>query len=216
MPAWLSLDPIDHQAAIAGRAIDAETKRPIAGVVVTITAMPAPFQKWLSLRALRYGDDWASLSARPDRMTTGEDGFFHFMDLPDGVYTLSFSVPSAGQRYGTAQQDFTVTRDAEGNIALTIPPVEITPTGVKGLVLGHVAQGDPATTPLVMAQIAVLGSGEQARSGAGGGYSLLGLEPGQRRVSIAAQGYQATTLTTTIVAGQITQLTDVVLDLVTN
>jgi hypothetical protein len=212
MVAWQILEPTEHRAAIAGRAIDAMTKLPIAGVKITITTMPASFQQWLSLRALSYGDSWESLIRRPDRVTTKEDGFFHFMDLPDGVYTLSFSVPRQGSRYGTAQQDFAVVRDVNGNIALTIQPIELTPTGASGKVLGYVAPGDPNTLPLPMALIRVLGSGEQTYSGPDGGYAVVGVDPGGRHLSITAPGYQPATRTTTIVKGQITVLTDIVLD----
>ena len=79
--------------SVAGRVTDARTGRSINGVHVKIASG--------STRCI----------AR-----TGADGHFHFLDLPDGQYTLTASLPGSGLRDQTAQVEATAFRDVEGNI----------------------------------------------------------------------------------------------------
>src|SRR5262249_8405732 len=127
-----------HQAAIAGKVVDPETGSAVAGVTVTITAMPLAFEQWLATRALQYGAAWPKLSERPDRTSTAADGCFCFVDLPDGDYTLSCVLSGAAHRYGAAEHTFTVTRDSQGRIALATAQIDLPPTGARGVVQGLV------------------------------------------------------------------------------
>ncbi|MBE9580996.1 MAG: carboxypeptidase regulatory-like domain-containing protein [Proteobacteria bacterium] len=79
--------------SVAGRVIDVQTDRSINGVHVKI----------------------ASGSTRSSTRT-GTDGHFHFLDLPDGQYTLTASLPSSGSCDQTARMEATAFRDVEGNI----------------------------------------------------------------------------------------------------
>ena len=72
---------------------DARTDRPLGGVCVTAASRST------------------SLIAR-----TRNDGHFHFMDLPDGEYSLTPSLPSFGYRYDTAEVNATLFHDVKGNI----------------------------------------------------------------------------------------------------
>lgn len=173
-----------HQVAIAGRVTDAQTGQTIGGAQVKITAAPSKFTDWLALQELQYGDRWASMPERPDQIRTAPDGHFHFMDLPNGSYTLMVKLPGVGTRYGVAQATVMVSRDAQGHINLVSTSLALPPTTLKGVVTG------PGAAPVAMAEVRVKGSGERAFTDGQGRYALAGLEVGNRTVSVSAQGYQ--------------------------
>jgi hypothetical protein len=122
---------------------------------------------------------------RPDQTQTAADGHFHFLDLPDGDYTLTASLPGFGSRYGTAQRQVTVSRNAEGRILMAPADIVLPPTTLKGRIVG---QND---NPVGVAEVRVQGSGERAFSDGQGNYLMNGLEVGKRTVAVSAQGYQS-------------------------
>lgn len=178
-------EEIRHQVAISGRVTDAQTGRAIGSAQVRIIAAPLVFMEWLANRAKQYGDKWKIMMERPDRIRTAADGHFHFMDLPDGQYTLTASLPGSGTRYGTAQNVVTVTRDAEGNITMAVADMDLPSTMLNGRITIQ-----NTTDPVVMAEVLIQGIGERTFSDGDGQYLLAGLEIGQRTVVISAQGYQ--------------------------
>lgn len=179
--AW---EEVRHQVAIVGRVTDARTARAIGGAQVRITAAPAAFTEWLATRAKQYGTQWAGMVERPDQTRTSADGHFHFLDLPDGQYTLTASLPGSGSRYGTAQAQVTVSRDPQGNITMAAADIALPPTTLKG----RVSRAD--ASPVVLAEVRVKGSGERALSDGQGQYLLTGVETGNRTVLVSAQGFQ--------------------------
>ena len=188
-----------HQAAIAGSVTDAQTGQAIGGTQVKITAAPQVFTDWLALQAMQYGDRWSSMSERPDQTRTAPDGHFHFLDLPDGSYTLTAALPGAGSRYSTAQVAVVISRDSQGHINLVSTSLALPPTTLKGLVTGKGA------TSVAMAEVRVKGSGERAFTDSDGKYVLAGLEVGKRTVSVSAQGYQPASQTVTLSAAGVEQ-----------
>lgn len=182
---------VRHQVAIAGRVTEAQTNRGLGAVLVRITAAPAEFTAWLSLHALQYGATWASRLERPDQAVTAGDGHFHFVDLPDGQYTLTASLPGAGSRYGVVPGQAIVTRTAQGKIIMAVCDLALPPTTLKGRVAGP-------TTGVVMAQVRVNGSGERTYTNGQGQYLLAGLEVGHRAISVTAQGFQPATQIVTL------------------
>jgi len=74
---------IHHFVAIAGRAIDESTSRPVAGADAEIASGPAEFER----RRAAMGP-WVKAASRDDRVKTSADGIFCFLDLPDGTYEL--------------------------------------------------------------------------------------------------------------------------------
>jgi hypothetical protein len=180
----VTLPVIHHQVAIAGRVIDAQAQLPMAGVIVSIADAPAEFTAWLALKAQQYGTVWAAMLPRADRALTGADGHFHFIDLPDGAYTLAAGLPGAGSRYAAAQATATVSRDGQGNLKMAAADMSLPATTVNGRIAG---QNNAA---VAMAQVRVQGSGEQTFSDGEGQYVLAGLETGNRTLLVAAQGYK--------------------------
>jgi hypothetical protein len=170
--------------AIAGRVTDGQTARGLGAVLVRITAAPAEFMAWLSLYSLQDGTAWAARLERPDQAVTASDGHFHFMDLPDGQYTLTASLPRVGSRYGAVTAQATVARTAAGKLIMAVANLTLPPTTLKGTITG------PNGANVAMAQVRVNGSGECAYTTSQGTYLLAGLEVGNRTVSVTAQGFQ--------------------------
>lgn len=204
MTTWVKLEPMDHQAAIGGKVVNALTGRPIAGVRVEITDMPAAFEQWLSIRKLSSAK-WNSLSERPDRTNTSPDGVFHFVDLPDGAYTLSFEHLSSGPRLGKAQRAFTVNRNNEGRISLSLVTIPLMPTGARGKIV------DATNVPVCLARVRATGSDEDTHSGPDGSYALTMLEPGARSLVISAPGFTSFTTHVTLTMGAMSDIGNIVL-----
>ena len=180
---------VRHQVAITGRVTDVQTRQAIGGALVSIMDAPAAFTNRLALRAQQYGPAWVSMLERPDRTTTAPDGHFHFLDLPDGQYTLMASLPGSGSRYGTVQATATIARDAQGKLTLAAAPMALPPTALKGQING------PDGNPVAIAAVQVKGSGESTFTDGQGQYLLAGLEIGTRAVLVSARGFQPATQT---------------------
>lgn len=176
---------VRHQVAIAGRVTDARSGAAIGGAVVTISAGPVAFTRWLALQAVQHRARWASMVERPDQTRTAADGHFHFLDLPDGPYTLGAALPGTGSRYGAAQAPAAVAHDAQGDVRMAAADLALPPTAIEGQVT---EQG--TGTPVAMAEVRVKGSGERTFSDGQGRYLLAGLEAGTRTAVVSARGYQ--------------------------
>jgi hypothetical protein len=176
---------VRHAVAIAGVVTDAQTNLAVAKAQVHITAAPIEFSEWLEIRARQFGERWEKMAERPDRTKTAPDGHFHFLDLPNGSYSLTVSLPGAGSRYGTADIAVEVTRDAEGRINMAAADMALPPTSIKGQITN--SEDDP----ILLAEVRLIGSNERTFSDEQGRYLLAGVEKGERTVMVAAQGYQA-------------------------
>jgi hypothetical protein len=184
---------VRHQVAIGGRVFDAGSHKPLAGAVVNIVDGPAALKKLLAAKAQQYQSHWDAMAERPDRTRTAADGFFHFLDLPDGPYTLAVAPPGSGNRYAVAQSSTNVSRGKEGQLKAAFLEIGIQVTTVHGKVTGAGQK-----TGLVMAEIRVKGSGERCFSDSRGQYVLAGVEPGKRTILAAAQGYRPDSKAVTI------------------
>jgi hypothetical protein len=180
----LALELIRRQAVLAGRVTDAATGAPLAGAVVSVKGGPAAWTAWLAARAVGYGDRWDRLPVRPDRQITAADGSFRFLaPMPAGAYTLSASLPAAGDRYAAAERAATVAAPAaDERVPLTVADLALTPTRVQGHVLL------PDGTGVLGSTVRVLGSGEEAVVGADGAYLLNALEIGTRTLRLTTAG----------------------------
>lgn len=181
-----------HRVAIAGRVTDARTGQPLPAARVQITAGPPAFSGLLPLLAKQHGARWETMAARPDRTRTASDGFFHFLDLPAGQYTLAASLPGSGSRYGTATVQVTLAADGQGNVPMQTATLALPATTIEGRVSG------PADAAVRLAEVRVQGSGERTWSDAQGNYVLSGVEAGARKLTISARGFQTKSETVTL------------------
>ena len=184
---------VRHQVAVAGKVTAVVAKKPVGGAVVNIIEMPHALKSLLVTKSMQYGARWGAMAERPDRTRTAADGLFYFLDLPDGKYTIAASVASCGKRYGGARGSAAVSRDAKGNVKMAFLEIGLQPTTVQGKVTGA---GHKAG--VLMAEVRVKGSGERAFSDAQGEYVLAGVEPGNRTILVAAQGYRTAAKPVTI------------------
>jgi len=152
---------------------------------------------WLDNRRIQYGDRWNSMVERADRTRTAPDGHFHFIDLPDGQYTLTALLPGVGSRYGTAQLVVTVFRDDKGNINMAQADIALPPTTIKGKISKQSAESVP------MAEVRVKGSGERVFSNSKGEYLMAGLEKGKRTVLVSVQGFKVASQTAQLNRGAV-------------
>lgn len=181
-------ETIRRQVAISGKVTDSTSGKPLADVMVEIVSGPSAFTSMMAVKESVYGPSFASSVKRPDKTKTRADGHFHFMDLPDGSYTLRASWKTMKNRYGTAQRVVSVSRTPSGNVILTASDIQLSPSTVRGRIL---RQG--TTTPVVMAEVRVSGSLEFTHSDTNGDYALKGLESSASRprsVTVSAVGYQ--------------------------
>ncbi|NER39460.1 MAG: carboxypeptidase-like regulatory domain-containing protein [Oscillatoria sp. SIO1A7] len=203
MSGWMELQLRRHKVAIYGRVSDEETELAIHGAVVEMTSMPEAFENWLALHSLQYGRSWATMRERPDRKITSVDGYFYFVDLPNGDYTLRASLPKAGTRYGTAEVSATVSREIPDNINKTAN-IALPPTAIKGQIVDE--NGDPVG----MAKVKIKGSSEYAFSDGDGNYFLSNLEASQNpetgrtaEAIVSARGYYTNSKTVELFKGQV-------------
>lgn len=199
---------VRHTAAISGQVRNGATGKTIGGAAVVISDAPAEFTDWLKIKAEQFGKHWNSMSKRPDRTQTGADGHFHFIDLPDGAYTLVASLPAHGSRYGQGKEEVQVTRNGGGNIVMATVTIQLPPTSLKGTVT---TQGEEGAEAVVMAEVRISGSGEKTFSDSNGNYMLTGLEKGLRTVLISARGYQSARRIVDIEEAGVTKILNVVL-----
>lgn len=187
---WIELESTRHQVAIYGQISDAETGLTIQDALVEIVQMPETFRNLLALRSQQHGSQWETLEHRPDRKRTAIDGYFYFLDLPDGEYTLTASLRSAGSCYGVAEVKAIVSRDSYGNYVKTAANMTLPPTAIKGKITD--LNGDP----IVLAKIQIAGTTDYIFSDSKGNYLFSGLEtsrpPLKRTVNInvSARGFQ--------------------------
>lgn len=195
-----------NRVAIAGQVRDAETKLAIPSALVEISQEDGKFKEWLTLHALQYGDNWKKMVKRPDQTLTASDGCFHFLNLPDGQYKLTVSLPGTGTRYGFDEQEVQVSYDGDrikpAPVNLALPP-----TAIKGKITGT------ENKPVFMAKVQVEGSGESTFSNKNGEYLLMGLQvpkqPSSERilnVKVFAQGYEVGDGSQTLKRGETKEL----------
>ena len=121
------------QVAIAGKVLLAETDQPLSGAKVEIIEMPEKFQRILQLKAMQFGEEWATFPERIDRKFTRPDGSFYCTDLPLGNYVVRASVVNGGTSYQSVTQAFQVKQKQDStDLETATGTLKILPTGLKG------------------------------------------------------------------------------------
>jgi len=169
-----TLEIIRHRAAICGYVRDAKSGAGLAGASVDI-------------------------AARGVTAEAAADGFYYFLDLPDGAYTLHAAVPALGTRYA----DVTVAAvtvatgtsgapslDPRGNLALS-------PTRLTGQV-----KASGSLAPVARAEVRLRAAAVKTLSDAAGQYALSAVEAGEQTVQVSASGFAALSQRVTLQAGQ--------------
>lgn len=169
-----------RRVSLAGRVSDAVTGRPLAGARVEIVDAPGEWTTWAAARATELAGRTPP-GTPPGLATTGADGWFRFLDLPAGPYTVAVSLPALGSRYAaggaTAPVDAVAAGRGWADASLTLAP-----TTLEGRVT------DAAGGPVAMADVRVKGSLESAVTDGDGRFRITGVETGARVVAAAARG----------------------------
>lgn len=87
MKAWTDWEIVRHQVRLCGRVVDANGN-PVTKFPVIIASGPKEFEARVAGAARRVGAGWDALCERLDRTKTRSDGFYFFLDLSLGKYTV--------------------------------------------------------------------------------------------------------------------------------
>ena len=154
---------------LSGTVTDAGTSAPIAGAIATLT-------------------DYGNL-----QQTSGSDGMFLFVDLPEGQYTVRIEATGYTSQTVTATVPDGATGTADVSLSLS--------EGGFGSLSGTVTDAN-TESPIASAIVTLTNYGNQLRvTGSNGVFLFEDLPAGQYTVQIAATGYVSQTLTATVPDG---------------
>lgn len=167
-----------HKASIAGYVTDAVTGLPIPDAIVL-------------------------LIGKTQQVVTRKDGFYHFVDLKLGTYSISVTAPLCGTRYGTGKVLGILAQNApdgrskiDPKASLALPPTTLT---------GTIRQSSDGTA-VKGAVIRLLGSESRTVSDKDGNYMLAGITASSPNVQVSAPGFVTAVQKTKLTAGLATQL----------
>ena len=105
-----------HRVAIGGRVVDAKTKRPVAGAVVALTAMPEELKLRCAASVDAARQSVSKRINRLDQARTSAAGYYYFLDLPKGSYELRATGLGRTPPVGTGKAK--VSLDQSGNLVM--------------------------------------------------------------------------------------------------
>lgn len=178
---------IRHKVAIAGTTSDEVTKQPIADAVVEL------FGQNLHIQTSENGSFYlinkqTGLVKLPTSLSKIQNGFFYFMDLPPGEYTLKVSAPKLESRYEKKEQKVTVP-NLQAN-------VQLSPTRL----VGHVKRSDN-NEPIAKALVKLGGSEYQTLTNDKGEYILLGIVASKPTVQVSHPKFEQSSKQVELIAG---------------
>lgn len=152
---------IRHRAAIAGHVVDAVSGLGIGDALITIPALDI------------------ETHSRPD-------GFYAFLDLPDGAYALTATAPALGRRYGSVTVGGIVVASTADGRPILDPKgrLPLPPTRLRGTV--HRAD---TSAPIPRAQVRLRASAVAVLCDATGSYHVDALEAGTQTAVVTASGF---------------------------
>lgn len=159
---------------ITGTILNKATGLPLVGVTVTAVN--------------------TATNAAAGQTTTGTGGVYSFPSLPSGSYTLSYSLAT----YLTTNASATVTPGSIQTINVTLTP---TPATLQGTVTAP-GTGSPIPNATITITDAIGVRVLQTSGNVNGSYVINNLTPGYYRVSIAADGFQASDFPVTLAIGE--------------
>lgn len=113
MTSWQTLR---RQIALSGQVTAVADNAPVANAQVQITTAPTAFMNKVRAHAKQHGAAWEKMAERVDRTSTAVDGFYYFLDLPDGEYTVTAHLPEPIPTYDFGRSAGQVSRDEQGTI----------------------------------------------------------------------------------------------------
>lgn len=133
------------------------------------------------------------------RTETRVDGFYYFLDLPDGSYTLHATAPALSSRYADVTvTGVTVASDDLGRPAFDpLGNLGLPPTSVSGRV-----QRAGSLAPVAHAEVRLRASGVKATSNTLGEYVLSAIEAGTQTAQVSAPGLTTNSQGVTLDAGK--------------
>ena len=169
-----AVEIVRHRAAICGYLSDASSGVGIAGATVGIPGNGLQTQ-------------------------TDADGFYYFLDLADGSYTLQAAAPALGSRYGAVTvSGVTVASDGNGHPVLDAKGnLALPATALTGLV-----RRSDTLAPIPYADVLLRASNTQVKTNKAGQYALSAVEAGTQTVQVSAIGFATLSQPVGLSAGQ--------------
>jgi Carboxypeptidase regulatory-like domain len=181
--------PIRHKVAIAGTVNDEITKQPIVDAVIELVSQN------LHIHICEEGSFYVidrpkGLIKLPTSLAKIRNGFFYFMDLPDGEYTLKVSAPNLESRYEPVKEQRVIAPNWQFL-------VQLSPTRL----IGQVKRSDN-NEPIANAVVKLGGSEYQTFTDEKGEYILLGIVASQPKVQVSHQRFEQSFRTVELTAGK--------------
>lgn len=179
---------IRHKVAIAGTASDKVTKQPITDVIVELFGQDLHIQ--MSEKGSLYLiNQQTGLVRLPTSLSKIQNGFFYFMDLPNGEYTLKVSAPKLEKRYEKFKEQKITIPNLQAN-------VQLSPTQL----VGQVKRSDN-NEPIAKALVKLGGSEYQTLTNDKGEYILLGVVASKPTVQVSHPKFERSSKQVELIAG---------------
>lgn len=180
---------VRHKVAIAGTTSDEVTKQPIADAVVKLLGQNLHIQ--MSENGSFYLiNQQTGLVKLPTSLSKIQNGFFYFMDLPNGEYTLKVSAPKLESRYEPVKEQKVTVPNLQAN-------VQLSPTRL----VGQVKRSDN-NEPIAKALVKLGGSEYQTLTNDKGKYILLGIVASKPIVQISHPKFERSSKQVELIAGK--------------
>jgi len=195
---WIpDVEPGTYMVAVsaAGYESSSETVTVLAGEITTLNfelpPLPGTVNGTVTNSLTGEPVAGATVTANGYSAITDSSGAYVIPDVPIGTYTVTASA----EKYVNQSKTATVTADTTTTLDFALVPLNGTLSGV----VTDSSTGNPISGATVTA------NGVSVSTGADGSYSIE-LAPGTYMVTVSAAGYESSSETVTVLAGEITTL----------